>query len=67
MKKILIFGKLNEITKNLNSYFLRFFQVQLCSDNIEVSKGLLQVYNPDLVIIRQVGLYEIHSGFMNEL
>lgn len=67
MKKILIFGKLNEITKNLNSYFLRFFQVQLCSDNIEVSKGLLQVYNPDLVIISLVGLYEIHCGFMNEL
>ncbi len=67
MKKILIFGKLNEITKNLNSYFLRFFQVQLCSDNIEVSKGLLKVYNPDLVIISLVGLYEIHSGFMNEL
>lgn len=67
MKRILIFGKLNEITKNLNSYFLRFFQVQLCSDNIEVSKGLLQVYNPDLVIISLVGLYEIHCGFMNEL
>lgn len=67
MKKILIFGRLNEITKNLNSYFLRFFQVQLCSDNIEVSKGLLKVYNPDLVIISLVGLYEIHSGFMNEL
>lgn len=67
MKRILIFGKLNEITKNLNSYFLRYFQVQLCSDNIEVSKGLLQVYNPDLVIISLVGLYEIHCGFMNEL
>lgn len=67
MKRILIFGKLNEITKNLNSYFLRYFQVQLCSDNIEVSKGLLRVYNPDLVIISLVGLYEIHSGFMNEL
>ncbi len=67
MKRILMFGKFNEITKDLNAYFLRYFQVQLCSDNIEIAKGMLQVYNPDLVIINLVGLYEIHCGFMNEL
>lgn len=67
MKRILIFGRLNEITKDLNAYFLRYFQVQLCADNIEIAKGLLHVYNPDLVIISLVGLYEVHCGFMNEL
>lgn len=67
MKKILLFGRLNDITKDMNAYFSRYFQVQLCSDSLEIAKGMMKVYVPDLVIISLVGLYEIHSGFFNHL
>lgn len=67
MKKLLLFGKLNDVTRDLNTYLSRYFQVQLCLDNIELSKGTMKLYEPDLVLISLVGLYEIHNGFFTEL
>lgn len=67
MKKILLFGRLNDITKDINTYLSKYFQIQLCSDNPGVAKGLMKMYAPDLVIISQVGLYEVHSEFFNDL
>lgn len=67
MKKILLFGKLNDITKNVNEHLSQYFQIQLCSENPEVAKGLMKVYAPDMVIISQVGLNEVHSEFFNDL
>lgn len=67
MKKILFFGKLNNITKDINAYLSRYFQVQLCSDNLEIAKGMLKVYAPDIVLINLIGLYDIHSSFFSEI
>lgn len=67
MKKILLFGKLNDVTKDVNAYLSRYFQVQLCSENPQIAKGMLRINNPELVIVSLVGLYDVHSAFFNEL
>ncbi len=68
MKKILLFGKLNEITKDINAYLRDYFQVQLCSENVETVIGMLKIFQPDMVIISLVGLYETaHSAIFTEL
>lgn len=68
MKKILLFGKLNEITKDINHYLRDYFQVQLCSENVEIGIGMMKIYQPDAVIISLVGLYEAaHGSFFTDL
>lgn len=67
MKKILLFGKLNEITKDINAFLSNFFQVQVCSDHLEIAKGMLDIYTPDIVIISLIGLYEVHNTFFTEI
>lgn len=67
MRKILLFGKLNEITKDVNLYLQPYFQLQLCSENMEIAMGMLKIFKPEAVIISLVGLYEIHSSLFTEL
>ena len=68
MKKVLLFGKLNEITKDINHYLRDYFQVQLCSENVEIGIGMMKIYQPDAVIISLVGLYEAaHGSFFTDL
>ncbi len=55
MKKILIFGKLNEIVKDINKMLSEYFHVQLCDINAETAEGMMKVVEPDLVIICLVG------------
>lgn len=67
MKKILLFGKFNEITKSINAHLQQYFQLQLCSENVEIGMGMMKIFNPDMVIVNLVGLYEIHSAFFTDL
>lgn len=67
MKKILLYGKLNDITKDLNSYLSCFFQVQLCSENPAVAQGMIRINRPDIVIVSLVGLYQIQKAFFDDL
>lgn len=67
MRKILLFGKLNEITKDVNLYLQPYFQLQMCSENMEIAMGMLKIFKPDAVIVSLVGLYEIHSSLFTEL
>lgn len=62
MKKILLVGKLNEITKQISDCLSPFFQVQLTSENVEVVSGMMKVAKPDLVIVSLVGLYDVGGG-----
>ncbi len=55
MKKILLIGKFNEITKELNELLAQSCQVQLCSDNVDIVQGMLRLISPDMVVISLVG------------
>ncbi len=60
MKRIILVGKANEAVKELNEILSRYFEVQRCSDNVEIIKGMLQIAQPDLII---VSLHEISLKF----
>ena len=62
MRKILLVGKFNETVKDINEYLSKEFQVQLCSENMEMAAGMLKIAKPDLVIISLIGLYDVDSS-----
>lgn len=56
MKKIVLVGKFNEVTKELSDFLSQTCQVQLCSANPEILKGMLRLTEPDVVIVSLVEL-----------
>lgn len=67
MKKILIFGKLNEVVKDINKMLSEHFYVQLCEINAETAEGMMKVVEPDLVIICLVGAMGIDENIFRVL
>ena len=67
MKKILLIGKMNEITQNIYSFLTSEYSVQLSVDSVESVKGMLKVSRPDLVIISLVGIDESHAKLFFEV
>lgn len=65
MKKIFLVGKFNSIMQRLNRVLGKRFRIQLCSDNPEMVKGMIQMTPPDLVLISTMGMtvehYEIFA------
>lgn len=58
MKKILFIGKFNLIFQNINNYFDKLFNVQVCIDNLDMVKSILKLTQPDMVVISLVGVNE---------
>ena len=55
MHTIMMIGKMNELTKNINHYLRRFFTVQICNDDPKHAMGMIKVVNPELLLISLVG------------
>lgn len=60
MKKIFLVGKFNSIMQRLNRVLGKRFRIQLCSDNPEMVKGMIQMTPPDLVLISTMGMTVEH-------
>ncbi|MCR4907266.1 MAG: response regulator [Lachnospiraceae bacterium] len=58
MKKILLFGKLNDVLKDLIKGLSEYFQVQLCELKSEAAEGMIGMFEPHLIIISLVGAQE---------
>lgn len=58
MKKILFVGKFNLIFQNINNYFEKLFNVQVCVDNLDMVKSILKLKQPDIVVISLIGVSE---------
>lgn len=67
MKKILLSGKLNGAVKEINAFLSKSFQVQLCTENATVFKGMLKIVQPDLVLISLIGSYDVDTAIFYEL
>ena len=67
MKRILLIGKMNEIVKDLNAFLSQRFRVQVCSENPSVVTGMLDIVDPDIVIISLVGAIDIDAVVFNKL
>ncbi len=66
--KILLIGKLNDITKELSEHLTdEGCQVQLCSDSAEITRGMLRLTHPDLAVISLVGALTAHEEIFSLL
>ena len=62
MNKILFVGKFNESTNHIQKYLKDYMNVQICSDNIEIVKSMIQMYKPDGILINTDEFDKSHSG-----
>lgn len=60
MKKILLIGKFNTTTENMNRILGKYFQMQLGSDNSEMAIGILKIEVPDLILISTTAMEKPH-------
>jgi len=67
MKKVLLVGEFNEITKQISETLSPYCRVQLCAGSADIAEGMLKLFLPDLAIISLAGtrsaLEEIFSLF----
>lgn len=64
MQKILLIGKLDEIISSVKECLLSDFRVQICSEKIDMVKGMAKIVKPDLMVVCQVGIDELdHAIF----
>lgn len=55
MKKILFIAKVNHIVKELNNILNQYYRVQLCNYNADTVMGMMELVEPDLVLISLIG------------
>lgn len=67
MKKIFLIGKFNAVFQDINTYLGKYFQMQVCVDNLEMVRGMLKLNQPDLVIISLIGLDKESGRIFSEL
>ena len=67
MKKILFVGKFNAIYKNINSLFENLFHVQMCVDNVEMVRGMVELKHPELVLVSLAEINENVEKIFEEL
>lgn len=67
MKQILFVGKFNENFNVLNHALSRYYAVQLCSDDLELLKGILKMSRPSVILISVNGLDESNRGLFSYL
>ena len=58
MTKLLFITKINGIAKDINEYLSRYFQIQICSENAEVVKSMVNMCKPPLLLICLTGFTE---------
>lgn len=67
MAKIFIIGKSNVELKSINKCLDDSHDVQICVDNYSMVKSLLQIKQPDLIIISLIGFDIVNIGIFSEL
>lgn len=67
MKKVLFVAKFNEYTKELQKNLSDSYETQLCSDNVAIVSRMLQMFQPDLVLINLDDFDETHRPLFEEL
>ena len=67
MNRVLLIGKFSAELEELNRDLSEFFKVQISSDNPELAGNLLDVSQPDIVVISLIGMTHEHTALMNNL
>lgn len=66
-KNILLIGKFNSVSKDLQSYLAEYVNVQICPDNYQRGKSILSMYEPELILISLTDLSGEISGIFEEI
>jgi len=67
MKKAMIIGKFNEVTKQISDNLSQYCRVQICAPDAEVASGMLKLVAPNLVIVSLVGTSSLHEEIFDML
>lgn len=67
MKKIILIGKMNTVSKDLHTLLADDYQVQLCSETLDVVEGMIKILQPDLALVSLSGEPERRSAIMEHL
>ncbi len=67
MKKIILIGKVNRITEQLEILLSSEFRVHVTSNDPEVLQELMGMVDPDLVVVNLAGIHEADSKFFSVL
>lgn len=65
MKKVLLIGELNQTVSTINDYLQTKFQTQLCMDSLEMVKGMVKVFGPEMAVICLVGVGELDHKILD--
>lgn len=65
MKKILLIGDLNQTVSKVNNYLQTRFQTQLCVDSLEMVRGMVRVYEPEMAVICLIGVGELDHKILD--
>ena len=63
MKRILLIGRIGEITRSINDGLCDEFQVQLCSEQVDLISSMFRAVSPSLMIYCQIGVPETDIAF----
>ncbi len=67
MKKVILIGRFNEVTRQISESLSQYCRVQLCADNSEIVEGMLKLVYPDLFILSLVGASTAHEEIFSML
>ncbi len=67
MKKIILIGKMNKITEELNELLSGDFRVQIAADDVKILPEIIRIKTPDLILINLAGLHEGDVAFFSVL
>lgn len=67
MKKILLIGKFNSVFQDIHDELVKWYNVQVCVDNLDIIRGMLKLNMPDAVIISLIAMERDSDTIMREL
>lgn len=65
MKRVLLVGELNQTVSTIHKYLQEEFQTQICMDNLEMVKGMIKVFEPEMAVICLVGVGELDKRILD--
>ena len=67
MKNIFLIGRFNRITQDFNNCLSEKYHVQLGSDNSDIIRGMLDMNEPDLVVINLMAMDNSHEAIFKNI
>ncbi len=67
MKKIILIGKFNDVTREIYNCLSPLCQVQLCPDNAETVKSMIRIVRPSLAFVSLMGAQSVHEDIFSLL